>query len=1096
VDSTKFSKSGDEASRIARVLEDVRFRRASGESVSDETVLAAHPDLAPRLLLELRKLGMIQRARRLAAAPEALAGASVEALARLAPDSIPGYEILREIHRGSQGVVYHAIQQSTRREVAVKVMKHGPFADASERMRFEREVRVLSALNHPNIVAIHDSGAAAGHSYFVMNHIEGEPLDSYVERAGAGIEAILRLFVKICEAVSAAQICGVIHRDLKPGNVRIDRRGEPHVLDFGLAKIDPSTAVMAAESVGGGGVSARLDLPLPDAFTQTGQFVGSLPWASPEQAEGLGGNVDMRTDVYSLGVVLYQALTGRFPYAVNGSLRTVLGNIQSAPPAPPRLVRREINDEVETIVLKCLQKERERRYQSAAELSQDIQRYLRGEPIEAKRDSRLYVLRKHLRRHRLPVLAAAAVFFSLIAGIIATTHALQRAVRAEADALALAKSESRLREKADWELYKACLASADAALAASNTAMAKARLDSAPAALRGWEWRYLAGRLDQSLTNYDVGSPLTARFALRPDRRTAFIALSGGRLAALDTLTGGTRELASLAGDTVTSLALSPDGTRLALGLNTGEVSLRRSVDGREVLRFRAHAAGPVSALAFSPDGALLASGGATPGGADSIRVWESRSGAARAVLGDAIAWVTALAFRADGRVLASAHTKASAGFRLWDVASASERCAVDYVGLDVSYLAFSPDGTLAVASQDPLIRLYDGEGNELRALAGHAAAVPHVAFDSSGARLASASMDQTVRIWDVATGAAVACRRGHLNPVHQVAFVADDSRLLSISFAESALKVWDVTPADEPLTFDAGKYFVLFVDFSADGKRLYAHQRCWHAGTGQLLAVPAPRAGWETSSWLVADESFEWAAHQPPPGGTLLRDGRPLVHTTDALQVRPLISADRRRAALVLQRGVIQIFSVDDGARSCEIPFDAENFNGAAFSHNGDRLVTWTGHGSWTIWDAVSGREKLTGAHGSSDLVNATFSPDDRLLATASYEGTARIWDSVTGEELRVLRPTGSPAGDQSVVWSVAFSPDGTRLATGSKDRRIRLWDLATGQELFAMTRHGGTVMCLAWSPDGTQLASGGFDGSVCLWDSLSRAERSARGE
>jgi serine/threonine protein kinase len=310
-------------------------------------------------------------------------------------------------------------------------------------MRFEREVRILSALKHPNIVSIHDSGAAAGLTYFVMDYIAGEPLDAHLARRRQDVPAVLRLFVKICDAVSAAQLHGIIHRDLKPGNIRIDQRGAPHVLDFGLAKVSDRLPIAGSQAPMAG--DWRMGT---GNHTLTGQFIGSLPWASPEQAGGASGDVDLRTDVYSLGVILYQALTGCFPYPVSGNLRDVLDNIQHAAPIRPSALRRDLDEEVETIVLKCVQKDRERRYQSAAELARDLQRYLAGEPIDAMRHSRLYVLRKHLTRYRYTVFAILIVMLSLIVGIVSTTW---RAQRAEPDARALAELEGRLQQRADRE---------------------------------------------------------------------------------------------------------------------------------------------------------------------------------------------------------------------------------------------------------------------------------------------------------------------------------------------------------------------------------------------------------------------------------------------------------------------------------------------------------------------------------------------------------------------------------------------------------------------------------------------------------------------
>ncbi|QOJ14067.1 MAG: serine/threonine protein kinase [Planctomycetia bacterium] len=327
---------------------------------------------------------------------------------------LDGYSIEREIHRGGQGVVYRALQRSTNRAVAIKVLREGPLATPAERARFEREGHILGRIRHPAIVTVHDSGHAAGHYYLVMDYIEGQPLDVHVASSGRRIRATLHLFLRICEAVSAAHLRGVMHRDLKPSNILVDAEGAPHVLDFGLAKLADSVTPGEDHS---------------DA-TLTGQFIGSLPWSSPEQAAGQ--DIDIRTDVYSLGVLLYQLLTGAFPYPVTGPVADILQRVRSHPPQRPRALRREIGDEVETILLTCLQKDPMRRYQSAGELARDISHYLAGEPIVAKRDSSWYMLRKGLRRHRLPVGVAAAFMLTLAVFGVSMASARLRAER-EAD---------------------------------------------------------------------------------------------------------------------------------------------------------------------------------------------------------------------------------------------------------------------------------------------------------------------------------------------------------------------------------------------------------------------------------------------------------------------------------------------------------------------------------------------------------------------------------------------------------------------------------------------------------------------------------------
>lgn len=364
--------------------------------MTDEAFCAEHADLLPELAEELRMLQVIERARTARGLPasarqrEAPGDVAADAF-REGRDVFPGYELLGELHRGGQGIIYRAVQRSTGRRVALKVLLDGAFAGSLDRARFKREISVLAALQHQNIVTIHDSGSAAGRFFFAMDYIAGQPLDVYMSSTPRSIEESLRLFLRICDAVNAAHVRGIIHRDLKPANIRVDERGEPFILDFGLARMTEGAAHE-------GGV----DHP---SMTRTGQFVGSLPWAAPEQADGSLTRIDTRSDVYSLGVLLFQMLTGVFPYSVVGPIHDVVRRITSDAPLSPRRLRPEIDDELGTIVLRCLAKSPERRYQTAGELGRDVLRYLNDEPIEAKRDSAWYMLRKTLVRFKLPWLS-------------------------------------------------------------------------------------------------------------------------------------------------------------------------------------------------------------------------------------------------------------------------------------------------------------------------------------------------------------------------------------------------------------------------------------------------------------------------------------------------------------------------------------------------------------------------------------------------------------------------------------------------------------------------------------------------------------------
>lgn len=322
---------------------------------------------------------------RVAAAPTIAAHSAIAVLDATGPlqEALPGYQFQSEINRGGQGVVYRALQLGTKRDVAVKVVRDRGVRQREAQARFDREVQILGQLRHPNIVTILDSGSAAGCLYYIMDFIPGASLEEHFRKNNTSLQGRIETFATICEALNLAHLRGVVHRDLKPSNIRIDAAGQPHLLDFGLAR------ETELNELGEGAMR-----------TQTGDFVGSLPWASPEQVERDPEQLDIRTDVYSLGVMLYHALTAQFPYETVGPLRTVMENISRFEPARPSRCNSALGAELDAIVLKCLRKAPDDRYQSAGDLGRDLRRYLAGEAIEAKSDSSWYLLRKAIRRNR------------------------------------------------------------------------------------------------------------------------------------------------------------------------------------------------------------------------------------------------------------------------------------------------------------------------------------------------------------------------------------------------------------------------------------------------------------------------------------------------------------------------------------------------------------------------------------------------------------------------------------------------------------------------------------------------------------------------
>ncbi len=418
------------SARIEQVVASLVRQDQAGNSAGDAEIERRFPELMPELAERLQTARAIQAAAETARqepSPEdsgESGGELFEDEAKWLDESLTGFEVLERLDRGGQGSVYKAIQKAANRTVAIKILHGGPLSSPHQRHRFAREVDLISKLRHPNIVTLFESGVVRGRQFFAMEFVEGLPIDDYALLHRPPPKDCVRVFTKICRAVSYAHQRGIIHRDLKPANIMVDLDDEPHILDFGLAKRIEEAAAPEEES----------------SPSMAGQVFGTLPYLSPEQASGSPDETDVRSDIYTLGVILYRLLTGTFPYPVKGDPETVRSNIITSEPISFRQAMKDpaygirpstgpLSDDLERIVLKALSKDRNRRYQSAAALADDLDRYLAGDAVEAKADSRLYLLRKAAHRYRVHVAVAAAFLILLLAALAGMAILWQRAER-------------------------------------------------------------------------------------------------------------------------------------------------------------------------------------------------------------------------------------------------------------------------------------------------------------------------------------------------------------------------------------------------------------------------------------------------------------------------------------------------------------------------------------------------------------------------------------------------------------------------------------------------------------------------------------------
>jgi WD40 repeat protein/tRNA A-37 threonylcarbamoyl transferase component Bud32 len=999
------------------------------------------------------------------------------------------YELIRKIAQGGMGVVFKARQKTLNRMVALKMILAGQLATEAEVQRFRAEALAAAQLDHPGIVPIYEVGEHAGQHYFSMGFVEGDSLAARAKDGPLPPREAAGLMEQVARAVGYAHQQGIIHRDLKPANVLLDRDGRPKVTDFGLARM------VASES----------------HLTVSGQVVGTPSYMPPEQAAGKGESVGPAADVYALGAALYCLLTGRPPFQAATVMET-LKQVLEQEPVPPRQLNAAVPPDLETICLKCLQKEPTRRYASAEAVAADLAHFLAGEPIRARPVGRVERLWRWCRRN--PALASATGLAA--AALVAVT------------VLSITFAVSQFRSKAELHTAYEALGHeqqrTQEALHGSQRLAAELALDkgqvlgeqgNANGALL-WMARAL------KLAPADAGD---LRAVIRRN-----LGAWRGRIYPLRAILRDKDRVFGVAfgPDGKTLLTATPDSTGQLWDTGTGE-----AIGERIGAPFGPSPTKDFS-VALSPDGSTMLAGGPD----NTARLWDVPT---RKLL-----WSRPIEGRMNfaafspqgGTVLIACLKKKSANSsergsaQLWDVATGKPRMPALEDDRPVCAAAFSPDGKTCVIEFGSQIdergtgvaHFLDNHGHEIEPPLEHSPNALSLALTPDGKRLLAADWDGKVRFWDRGTrqeGPTLA----HEAPASALDFSPDGKMLLTGSFDHTA-RLWDLAgqPLSPPLRHEG---LVYSVAISPDGKAVLTGSgdhtaRLWGLATASplgpvlphepmffplafspngrtiLIRDPADRARLRLRDAMSGENVGEPLQNDCPFfGGAISRDGKMVVtlgvdhrvriwDTTTGKPVANLNSGDLLEAVAISPDGTTVLTGswgkaqVWDGTagwhdrkkpdRELQHPFEGPIF-AVAFSPDGKSLLTGSAARAAQVWDAATGKPIGVPLNQRGGVYALAFSPDGKVVLTGGSDSTAQLWNTTTGKTL------GPPMTNQGAVYAVAFSSDGKTALTGSSDKTARLWDTATGKPIGPPLLHPGRVLHVAFWHDGKTVLTAGQD-------------------